>query len=433
MATANDILQAAADLATVASDRADSASQIIYNVANGGVNTIVNTDNGEVNTVAKAIKDITDAIESASLAPQIEPLTASAGVLEYNLTTMNTDGMALYVEGSREFDFTVVDSNTFRLPSEVPDGTALWAVKREIYTPGQQEEVIDADFLEGKDSTQFLRSDQETTITSDMNFTADAVFGDSATAGSVRMDFDGTDKGRIVPSDGIDWDFNDEFGHQSGRWFFDNAPTVDGGNEIYHQGFDGAGSGLDADFVRGLDPDLYARTDSSNTFTGVTIIGGDNTTANSMRINFNGTNYEMVPSDGVDWNYADGFGYQGGWFFDNKPLINGELPVIEGEVANVPNVFTAQSTTTTNIDVAAASSFVVDNSSAVTLSIINEDTNGATTITVLVEGSAGVDWSTNNTINWTDNTEPTQGATWTLYVLTYVPTRGWYGSLGGRA
>lgn len=433
MADYNDVLQSASDLAVLASDRADAASQIIHDVANGGETETVTTESGELNTLAKAIKDITDRIESASLAPQIEPFTITAGVLEYTLSSMNTSGVALYIEGSREFDFTVVDTDTIRLPREFPDGTRAWVVKREIYTPEQEAAVQDADTVDGLHANQFLRSDTD-------NAYADRfVFGvDGLTEGSVRIERDAANlRFRMVPADPVsDWDFADLFGYEAGRWFFHNAPLVDNGNEIYHQGNDGVGSGLDAEFFQGLDTTSFGKVASTNTWEGAQIYT-DSTTgeaAGVVRLNFNGTRFSMAPHDGTGWDYNNELGFEAGsWYFDSKPLINGQLPVIEGEAANVPAVFTEGIATTTDLDCSSATSFIVDNSAAVTLNLINDPSDKAFTVTVLAEGNAGIDWSTNNTINWTDNTEPTQGATWTLYVLTHVPTRGWYGSLGGRA
>lgn len=432
MAEYNDILQSATDLAVLASDRANAASKVIHDVAHGAETETITTEGGEVSSVAKAIKDITDRIEAASLAPEIEPVEIQAGQLEYVLSTMDTSGMALYIEGSREFDFTVVDGTTFRLPREFPTGTRAWAVKRDIYTPNDDGSTGggtggDAETLNGYTSDQFLRADTHNAY--DYRF----IFGvDQATLGSVRVERDAAnDRFRMLPTDGVEWQFTDGFGHQQGRWYFDNAPMVDNGFELYHGGNDGEGSGLDADYWRGLGPESFARTDSTSNYTGSSIYGALET-AGSVRINHNGTSFSFTPTNGTEWDYNNQFYFENGeWHFDNAPVINGGYPVLEGNLISVKNVFGFGSTTTNIIDVAQASSFVVDASAEVTLEIQGIPSDAATTIVILAEGAGQVNFA--DSITWTDHTKPEQGAIWTLYTLTHVPTRGWYGSLGGRA
>lgn len=512
MADYNDVLQTAADLGVLASDRANAASKIIHDVANGPETETVTTESGEVNTLAKAIKDITDRIEAASLSPEIEMVEIQAGVLEYTLTDTDTSGMALYIDGAREFDFTVVDSTTFRLPREFPTGTRAWVVKRDIYTPNQEESGTDAATLNGYTSDQFLRADTDNTYQDRF------IFGiDVDSEGTVRIERDAANsRFRMLPADTVasDWDYTDGFGYENGRWYFDNAPTVDNGSEIWHSGNDGEGSGLDADFLRGLDPDGFGQTASTNTWQGAQIYT-DATTgedAGVIRANFNGTRFSMVPHDGTDWDYNDEFGYEAGrwyfdntpqvngndvyhagnldlsdypstssnntwtaaqiwgdgettansirqyassskfnmvpsdgtawdyndefghengeWFFDNVPLLGGAYPVMEGDTANVTSVFSETIESTTDLNVSFADSFIVDNTAAVTLNIIGMDTAKHATISILIEGASGYDFQ--DSITWTDGTKPSQGASWTILVLTHFPGRGWYGSLGGR-
>ena len=131
MSYVDDLNQAAAEALAASSSATDSA-QIMFDVANGDVNSTITTANGEVKTIAKAIKDIIDSIEAGVEAPQVEPQTLSAGQTTVTLTTMTTEGIAVYVEGSREFDFTVVNSTDFDFSQSFPDGTRIWVVKRDI-------------------------------------------------------------------------------------------------------------------------------------------------------------------------------------------------------------------------------------------------------------------------------------------------------------
>lgn len=131
MSYIDDLNQAASEALAASSSATDSA-QIMSDVANGADNVTITTDNGEVKTVAKAIKDIIDAIETGVEGPQVEEQTLSAGQTTVTLSTIDTQGIALYIEGSREFDFTVNDETSFELSQSFPDGTRIWIVKRDI-------------------------------------------------------------------------------------------------------------------------------------------------------------------------------------------------------------------------------------------------------------------------------------------------------------
>ena len=127
MATPEEELQAAADLATIAANRADGASQQFYDVANGDATSTVTTDNGEVDTVAKAIQEIKDTLVGATLEAQIEEQTLSAGQTTVTLTTLTAEARPLmYIEGSFEQDFTVTNETTIELGQSYPDGTRVW-------------------------------------------------------------------------------------------------------------------------------------------------------------------------------------------------------------------------------------------------------------------------------------------------------------------
>lgn len=127
MASPEELLQQAADLATVAAERADTASQQFYDVANGSSTSTVSTDNGPVDTVAKAIQEIKDTLVGATLEAQIESQTLSEGQTTVTLTEINASAKPLmFIEGSFEQDFTVTDESTIALGQSYPDGTQVW-------------------------------------------------------------------------------------------------------------------------------------------------------------------------------------------------------------------------------------------------------------------------------------------------------------------
>lgn len=126
-----DDLNTAAEQALLASASATNSSQILYDVANGDQTTLVSTASGDVKSVAKAIKDISDSIGYGVAQPLSEEIILVEGQTEVSLSTVSARSMALYIEGAREFDYTVVDDFTFTLPESFPAGTRLWAVTRE--------------------------------------------------------------------------------------------------------------------------------------------------------------------------------------------------------------------------------------------------------------------------------------------------------------
>lgn len=150
MSYIDDLNQAATEALAASSSATDSA-QILSDVVNGADNVTVTTDNGEVKTVAKAIKDIIDAIETGVEGPQVEEQTLSTGQTTVSLSTIDTQGIALYIEGSRKFDFTVNDETSFELSQSFPDGTRIWIVKRDI------EGAIDSFTVNSSTGTQTVK------------------------------------------------------------------------------------------------------------------------------------------------------------------------------------------------------------------------------------------------------------------------------------
>lgn len=62
---------------------------------------------------------------------RVEKQTLAAGQTTVNLSTLTTDGLALYIEGAREFGFTVVNDTQLTLDTSYPDGTQAWFVQND--------------------------------------------------------------------------------------------------------------------------------------------------------------------------------------------------------------------------------------------------------------------------------------------------------------
>ncbi len=129
-----DDLNDAAARAQVAADTAEGATQILYDVANGDDVTTVTTESGEVKTVAKAIADIEAMFSNALYDTATEEFVLEEGQTSISLTSVSTDNMSLYIEGAREFDYTIVDSSSITLSEGFPEGTRIWVVGQEFYT-----------------------------------------------------------------------------------------------------------------------------------------------------------------------------------------------------------------------------------------------------------------------------------------------------------
>ncbi len=71
--------------------------------------------------------------DSSFVDVQTEEITLALDQTEVSLTNASTSTMELYIEGAREFDFTVTGQKTFELPESFPSGTRIWVVSAEAY------------------------------------------------------------------------------------------------------------------------------------------------------------------------------------------------------------------------------------------------------------------------------------------------------------
>lgn len=79
-------------------------------------------------------RDVTDTFNIAVDVIR-ELQTAAGGQTTFTLATVTTDGVAVYVEGVRVFDFTVVDQITLQLAQAYPAGTEIAFVQNEPNEP----------------------------------------------------------------------------------------------------------------------------------------------------------------------------------------------------------------------------------------------------------------------------------------------------------
>lgn len=215
MSYIDDLNQAAAQ-ALAASASATESSQIISDVANGDENTTVTTANGEVKSLAKAIADITAELKSGVFSTTTEVITLEAGQTLVTLTETTTNGMQLYVEGVREFDFTITSESSFTLSEALPEGTRIWVVGVEFGEDTSTSSVVEGstgvtrtlgNWVAGIDftftSVQDMKSDEALAIGSKVSTLGYYTEGDGGSNSYVVVDsLEGSaDEGYLVALD----------------------------------------------------------------------------------------------------------------------------------------------------------------------------------------------------------------------------------------
>jgi microcystin-dependent protein len=139
---------------------------------------------------------------------------------------------------------------------------------------------LDADTLDGVEGASYLRSDASDTYTGQLDITS----GQNIRFGHANQS-DAND-GKIGA--GLFTSGLNIVGTQTvaaaGRRISIYGTMYDGSssNKYWHAGIDGAGSGLDADTLDGVEGASYLRSDTSDTFTGTLTVSGDITTTGDI-------------------------------------------------------------------------------------------------------------------------------------------------------
>src|SRR5690554_7362211 len=127
-----DVLNSAAARADAASTKAEGASQLLEDIANGPTDLYVTTLNGQVPTAATAINDIRNEIQSGAFSDAVEEVVLSAGQTNVTFNNIQTLGLTVYIEGSegafRYFDFTATGTDSIVLGSGFSARTVLYGI-----------------------------------------------------------------------------------------------------------------------------------------------------------------------------------------------------------------------------------------------------------------------------------------------------------------
>lgn len=142
-----DDLEDAATRAQVSAQVSEDAAELLYNVANGGSNTVVLTDSGTVKSVAKAISDIESNLSTGLTSVETTVYTVAAGQTTVELGETPAENIAIYANGIRLFDWSSSGQNTVVLDEAFTENTDLYIVSREVEAGVSDSDVYRAQTL----------------------------------------------------------------------------------------------------------------------------------------------------------------------------------------------------------------------------------------------------------------------------------------------
>jgi hypothetical protein len=177
---------------------------------------------------------------------------------------------------------------------------------------------VNADTLDSLDSTQFVRSDADDTITGLLTTSRTGEqmrFADTDASGSPFIGFyqGATRRGYIQMVNGGTMRIaSDQLGERldigsglNGLTFFENVTNLS--HIVWHQGNDGSGSGLDADLLDGVQGASFLRSDANDSFSGTLSGSGSiNITGNVTATNFTGNGSGLTGISADNANTLDG-------------------------------------------------------------------------------------------------------------------------------
>lgn len=314
----------------------------------GGV-TSVNTQTGAVvldtDDVSEGSTNLyyTDArvgsyLSTNSYATQSYVGTQIANLVDSAPGTLNTlNELAAALGDDANFSTTVTNSIATKLPSS--SYTAA-DVLTKIKTVDGTGSGLDADLLDGLNSSQFMRSDAQSTTSGSIIIAEDWDSGTYSSAFVIQGSYPswetrGTstqDKGWLHHQDssgnytlysiasytGNSWTQRFTFKHGDGT-FRNGGPS---GNVYYHQGNDGSGSGLDADTVDGIQASSFLRSDASDSMSGELNVTHNGGVTGSSAPTYSQANIEVQTSS----NHVPAIGFhRGGYSATTLYEYDGEL------------------------------------------------------------------------------------------------------------
>lgn len=203
----------------------------------------------------------------------------------------------IWVNGADRVKIDATTGVTTFTTTPTVNGNTIWHAGNDGAGSG-----LDADLLDGLNSSQFLRSDVDDTFSGNLTiagkltigndlyakghfwlhaYEGDGVSGtayiqgrDNSGTSSIALQFRTQNAGTIVDAMYISASGNVGIRTKTPAYTLDVNGTANfsnalvGGNTIWHAGNDGAGSGLDADLLDGIQASSFLRSDTNDSFTG---------------------------------------------------------------------------------------------------------------------------------------------------------------------
>ena len=262
-------------------------------------------DGGPSALIAKFIGDSSSLDITNFTAGDYVITNSGNGIRFYN----TTDGLEIVYNNSVDLEFSVNGIDFKREPTY--NGFVFWNAGNDGANSG-----LDADLLDGLESTQFLRSDQDDTMNGSLTINGDLTVSGNTTyinteeillsdniitlnanyTGSTPTENAGIEVERgTLPNPKLVWNETGDY------WQLEAGGVVVG--RIITTADEGSGNGFDADTVDGLEAEQFLRSDVDDTAAGNITIQGDltvgdgNGTAN-IRMDGAGTNGTISSQNG---------------------------------------------------------------------------------------------------------------------------------------
>ena len=226
------------------------------------------------------------------------------GIKFYN----DTDGIEVVYNNSVDLEFSSTGIDFKREPQYL--GNVFWNAGNDGAGSG-----LDADLLDGIDSLQFLRSDEDDTFDGNLTITGDLTVSGNTTYVNTEQVFIADNLLTLnsnftsgVPTENAGWEvLRGDSANSSLQWDETNDwfKLISAGTDlgrIITTADEGSGNGFDADTVDGLEAEQFLRADADDTATGNITIEGDLTVGDG-----NGTSsIKLAASGGTETLAATG-------------------------------------------------------------------------------------------------------------------------------
>jgi len=247
---------------------AGSATRLINN-RNFIVDSVNHGFDGQANVdLTEAIQDLVGAMFTSN---------TDTGITSTYVDSSGKISLVVGTQSSNDFTTTLKNKLDGIESSATADQTAS-EILTLIKTVDGAGSGLDADTLDTLSSGNFFRNTTNIGSTDTNNLTVRGVYGNSSESSNQPFD---NNAGTIIHLDGRDSNYKSQiFQYSSGgdlyvRGKHGGSASWSGWSKVWHEGNDGAGSGLNADTLDGVQLSNIARTDTGETFTSTLQVNND--------------------------------------------------------------------------------------------------------------------------------------------------------------